>query len=120
MISEDREKQFENAEVDEEGPFVWNLQGTEKVRPTRKKYEDDDEEEDGLEEHEDTEWFFEKFVIFGLGMLRDPTGRPTPEAFLAACDRRFLNISIPENALLMLDVFNYAATGRSQALSKKK
>ena len=118
MISEDREKQFENAEVDEEGPYVWNLQGTEKVRPSRKSQQD--EEDDGLNQHEDTEWFFEQFVRFGLGMLRDPSGRPTPDAFLAGCSPLLMNIAIPGNALLMLDVFNAAATGRAQALSKKK
>ncbi len=120
MISEDREKQFENADVDDEGPFVWNLQGTEKVRPSRKKEAEEDEEDDGLDQHEDTEWFFEMFGRFGLGMLRDPTGRPTPEAFVAACSPLLMNQAIPENTLLLWDIFNHAATGRAQALSKKK
>lgn len=69
------------------------------------------------EEHEDTEWFFDLFVTYGLGMLRDPTGRPCPQAFLSGCSPGLMNVCIEENQRLLFRIFSSAAAGLSQAKS---
>ena len=65
-------------------------------------------------EHEETRWFFDRFLQYGRGMLREPTHMPCPQSFVAACGP-LMGVHIEENRKLLWDIFNHAAIGRCQA-----